>query len=299
MLNDPYTTMTWDTDLLPTDSLMWLKIEYLHIYNYLISTCSPYTKDELKAYKSTEGYKYFVDDWVRNLLVHQIPNGSGHEEQVTVVRASVRHSQWLSDTPLRARVVVEVLRTVLCAHYTCMGGLGEACLHIAAVLFALESNTRISNILSIISEPCAWLVVNSQNGHMLLFQILTSQFQHWKEFEWSVKVLVTGVAVLLAAVPILPHLNQLMLNYQKLSKTGKPVLLSLVPDFCNAYIPRCEKGIWILPFSLTEIFREEILEETYVHLLEKYEQTFDDISITSDQTHKLEETTRNQTWSKL
>lgn len=37
-----------------------------------------------------------------------------------------------------------------------------------------------------------------------------------------------------------------LLNYQKLSKTGKPVLLFFVPDFCNAYIPRCEKGIRIL-----------------------------------------------------
>ena len=74
-------------------------------------------------------------------------------------------------------------------------------------------------------------------------------------------------------------------------------MLSLVPGFCNDYIPRCGKGI--LPLPLTDVFREEMLEATYVDLLEKCEEIFDNLSITSDQTHKLEEATRNQTKSKL
>ena len=37
--------------------------------------------------------------------------------------------------------------TVICAHCTCMAGIGEACFHAAALLFAVEANT-----------PCSWLV---------------------------------------------------------------------------------------------------------------------------------------------
>ena len=50
-----------------------------------------------------EGYKYFVDGWVSKVLVHQVRrcSGEGVSKQVTVISASVKHSQRLSDTPLK------------------------------------------------------------------------------------------------------------------------------------------------------------------------------------------------------
>ena len=60
-VNDPYPfSSTITTDDMPT-------IEYPDIYNFLINTPSPYTKEELK---SLEGYKYLVAGWVGDVSVH-------------------------------------------------------------------------------------------------------------------------------------------------------------------------------------------------------------------------------------
>ena len=124
-----------------------------------------------------EGYKYFVDGWVSKVLVHHIPPGSGEEKQVAIVIASVKHSQRLSSTPLKVWVAAEMLGTVLCAHCICMAGLGEACSHIAAVLFTMEANTRIRGNVSCPLSSVHGCLQIARLFSMLLFQILTSQPQ--------------------------------------------------------------------------------------------------------------------------
>ena len=91
-----------------------------------------------------EGYKYFVDGWVSKVLVYQIPDGNNRPGvKVALLSACVRHSRRLSASPLKPWIATEMLGAILCAHCTCMTGLGEACSHILAVLFAAEANSRI------------------------------------------------------------------------------------------------------------------------------------------------------------
>ena len=42
-------------------------------------------------------------------------------------------------------------------HCICMAGLGEACSHIAALLFAVETNTQLKSQFASTSLPCTWL----------------------------------------------------------------------------------------------------------------------------------------------
>ena len=68
-MQDPYTTInSARSDINSLDWWDWPSVEYPGIYNYLATIPSCYTKQQLKAYKSLEGYKYFVDGWVHDIL---------------------------------------------------------------------------------------------------------------------------------------------------------------------------------------------------------------------------------------
>ena len=72
--------------------------------------------------------------------------------------ANVKHLQSLSSPSLKVWVAFKASGEVLCAHCTCMAGLGETCSHIAAVLFTAEGNTRVKSQFSSTSLPCSWLL---------------------------------------------------------------------------------------------------------------------------------------------
>lgn len=57
-----------------------------------------------------------------------------------LVMAHVKHSQKLSAPPLNPWIALEQSGVVVCAHCTCMAGLGEVCSHIAALM---EANTKM------------------------------------------------------------------------------------------------------------------------------------------------------------
>ena len=59
--------------------------------------------------------------------------------------------------PLKGWVATRQNGVVLCAHCTCIAGIGEACSYIAALLFAAEANTQLKSQHSSTSLPCSWL----------------------------------------------------------------------------------------------------------------------------------------------
>ena len=108
---------------------------------------------ELKAYKSLEGYKQVIDGWVSNINVSTIPSCNIK----FLVTAKVKHYQRLSVPPAKAWVAAGKGGGVICAHCDCMAGLGEAYSQIAAILFTLEANVQARKSLSCTSVPWSWL----------------------------------------------------------------------------------------------------------------------------------------------
>ena len=127
---------TWQSGF-SIDWQRWPDVKYPDIYNYLIESPSVYTGESLKAYKSLDAYNYYVSGWVEMSVMDICSCKNTH-----LVAACVRHSQRVSATPVRTWVAVKQDGPVVCAHCTCVAGLGEARSHVAAVLFTMEGNTE-------------------------------------------------------------------------------------------------------------------------------------------------------------
>ena len=92
-----------------------------------------------------DGYNFFVQGWVEKVKVLV-------QDEFVVLKANVRHSRSISSPLLHPWVAA---KRVICAHCTCMAGLGETCSHTAALLFYASSQMRKDT--SCTSGLCSWL----------------------------------------------------------------------------------------------------------------------------------------------
>ena len=130
-------------------------ITYPDIVNYLLFAPSPYTAEQLKCFKSLEGYNQFVNGWVRNVYQKRY-------DKLFLVKCRVMHSQKLSETPLTPWVICTKSGQILSAHCDCMAGLGESCTHVAALLFFLESVEKLRESQTVTDKSAYWVETKSK-----------------------------------------------------------------------------------------------------------------------------------------
>ena len=106
---DPYVSKSFVSIISGSTQELWPEIKYPDIFNYLICTTSSYTREQLKAYKSIDGYNVFIQGWVGKVEIMV-------QDEVVVLKANVQHSQSISSPLLHLRVAAKKNSTVICAH---------------------------------------------------------------------------------------------------------------------------------------------------------------------------------------
>ena len=276
----------------------WPDVTYADVYNYLILTSS-LTYDQLKAYKSLEGYNHFINGWVTNITVTEM--NVQPMAKSFLFTALVKHSQRLSLPPLKVWIAVKQSGEVLCAHCSCMAGLGEACSHVAAVLFTAEANTQSKQQFSSTSLPCSWLptsfqFVNFSKVAEIDFKTPSmkrklSLLSDCDEGPSEQKKLYTAQI----PKPTESELNQFFVNLSKIE--GKPVLLTHTPGFSDAYIPVTHLPNF--PKPLTDLFDADAMALSYPELLQHCEELYNNYVITADQAELVQKNTQQQAKSKV
>ena len=97
----------------------WPDVMYPDVYNYLVLTVSLYTGEEMRAYKSLDGYNFLVNGWLNSIAV--LATGSAAHKNYLFLSA-IKHSQSLSLMPLKVWVATKANGEILCSHCTRMAG---------------------------------------------------------------------------------------------------------------------------------------------------------------------------------
>ena len=63
----------------------------------------------------------------------------------------------MTSPPLRPWIGVQFDGTVICAHCNCMAGAGEACSHVAALLYAVMAKANLTKETACTSVKCSWI----------------------------------------------------------------------------------------------------------------------------------------------
>lgn len=194
---------------------------------------------------------------------------------------------------------MEMNGEILCAHCTCMAGLGEACTHIAACLFFIEAKVRITGQSTCTSQSCQWNIPAFQKEIPYLpikdidFSSAESKLDHNAQSSTATAP-TSSTANLYKVVP--PSSEHMNIFIDQLSKCGtRPAILSVHPKYSGKYIPKVRTGT--LPRPLQSLYDRKCLSLNYEELLSVCDTI--NIHITNDMAKAVQQATVKQSASKL
>ena len=200
------------------------------------------------------------------------------------------HSQRQNDPPLQPWLSIQLDGMVQCAHCNCMVGLSEACSHIAAALFAVETAVRLIKDTTYTSKPCEWIRPYSQKTSYAEGSGIDLSSPQRKRKQQSCSEIVTPKQP--KDVLSGPTADEALEFYSALANTGtKCAILSVIAPHANAYVPRTI--IADIPQPLPDTFYDEsCITMGRQELLDKSNTVFATMSVTQETADAIEKETQ-------
>ncbi|XP_013399038.1 uncharacterized protein LOC106165379 [Lingula anatina] len=279
---DPYCIAKKDLD---KDKKSWPHVTTVDLVDFLIFRKSYYTTDELRSYKSLEAYKLFQDGWIKEILHKEI--NSFH-----LLKAKVYHSMRIREKPLEPWVIVSNKGDIRSGHCTCMAGLGEACSHIATLLFAAETWTKIRQEASVTDVPAYWMMPSSTQLEHPHKRIRNIDFQSASKKRKTSETCTNEPNMNNFSSPTKQEMAS---AYQRLHRNGKgAAVLATTEGYAQHFEPKTVTGDW--PIDMKTVHKADLLDAELDDVLTHVDSV--DISVTSAQAAFVEAETRNQARSK-
>ncbi|KAH9379543.1 hypothetical protein HPB48_004256 [Haemaphysalis longicornis] len=237
-----------------------------------------------------DGHNYVTSGWVQEPLLKQA------SADTVIVITQVNHSPSLSAPPVKTWILAKSDGEVVAAHCLCMAGNGEACSHVAALLFYLEygvrarvgdSCTDVANswfpphVRKIVARPVAEMDFSSST---MKKKILDGECRPKNTPNGRPKP---------AAPP--PTKAEWKVLFDAVVASGlRPAVLSTHPDYSDMFVPaiRACNGS-----DLRLIYDCTAMNLDYEGLMQLCEQIFDSLVITEQACESIESRTRSQALS--
>ena len=178
-----------------------------------------------------------------------------------------------------------------------MAGLGEACSHIAATLFAVETAVRLIKDTTCTSKPCEWIRPSSQKISYAEGSDIDFSSPQRKRKQQSCSEIVTPKQP--KGVLSGPTADEALEFYSALANTGtKCAILSVIAPHVHAYVPRAI--IADLPQPLPDtLYDESCITMGRQELLDKSKAVFATMSVTQETADAIEKETQSQAQSRV
>ena len=184
-----------------------------------------------------------------------------------------------------------------------MAGLGEACSHVAATLFYLETASRLDGTSSCTREQCRWVIPGYQKEIPYL-PAKKIDFSSPKTKKRTIETalqspastsLPTNTPVTVPSMSSQPTDNELISFYDSLSQCGtRPAILSLISKHADGYVPKSDQCD--LPKPLSSFWNPSFVGLPYDRLLEICSSF--SIFISQSMAAEIEKATRDQSRSR-
>lgn len=212
------------------------------------------------------------------------------------VSIQVNHSQSLNKPPVDVWFMGKSDGEVLAAHCTCMAGNGEACSHLAALLFYVEYGVRAREERSCTDGPNSWLppLVKKLRTRPVAAMDLASSVMKKRRLDGEAKAVASQNLPPRPAAPA-PTEEEWKEFFDSLIQSGhRPAVASTDPGYSDLYVPAVRSCPGV---DLRRLYDRSALTLTHQQLSERCRQIYATMRVNEKAQRSIEERTRKQSMS--